>query len=100
MTAPSRSRVRGRLRGNAPAGGMSATARDQIAWAKFHLGDGTAPDGSRLLPQDLLELMKQPTASMQGSALGDFVGISWLIKDIAGVRLFSHGCTTIVQYST
>jgi len=74
-------------RGNAPAGGMSANARDQIAWAKFHLGDGTAPDGTRLLSPELLELMKQPTASMQGSALGDFVGISWLIKDIAGVKL-------------
>ena len=86
-------------RGNAPAGGMSATARDQIAWAKFHLGDGTAPDGARLLSQELLELMKQPTVSMQGSALGDFVGISWLLKDIDGVRLVGHGGTTNGQYS-
>jgi len=86
-------------RGNAPAGGMSANARDQIAWAKFHLGDGTAPDGTRLLSHELLELMKQPTMSMQGSALGDFVGISWLIKDVAGVRLVGHGGTTNGQYS-
>jgi CubicO group peptidase (beta-lactamase class C family) len=86
-------------RGNAPAGGMSANARDQIAWARFHLGDGTAPVGTRLLSKELLELMKQPTMSMQGSAIGDFVGISWLIKDVGGVRLVGHGGTTNGQYS-
>jgi len=86
-------------RGNSPAGGISANARDQIAWAKFHLGDGTAPDGTRLLSAELLELMKQPTADMRGSALGDFVGISWLLKDIDDVRLVGHGGTTNGQYS-
>jgi CubicO group peptidase (beta-lactamase class C family) len=86
-------------RGNSPAGGMSATARDQIAWAKFHLGDGTAPDGTRLLSKELVDLMKQPTADMRGSALGDYVGISWLLKDIDGVRLVGHGGTTNGQYS-
>jgi len=29
-------------RGSRPTGGMSATTHDQIAWARFHLGDGTA----------------------------------------------------------
>lgn len=86
-------------RGNAPAGGMSATARDQIAWAKFHLGDGTAPDGTRLLSRESLELMQQPTAEMRGSALGDYVGISWLLKDVGDVRLVGHGGTTNGQYS-
>jgi CubicO group peptidase (beta-lactamase class C family) len=86
-------------RGNAPAGGMSANARDQIAWAKFHLGDGTAPDGTRLLSSELLDLMKQPTVEMRGSALGDFVGISWLLRDVQGTRLVGHGGTTNGQYS-
>ncbi|HEU5033259.1 MAG TPA: serine hydrolase domain-containing protein [Mycobacteriales bacterium] len=86
-------------RGGAPAGGMSATARDQIAWAKFHLGDGTAPDGTRLLSKELLDRMKQPTADMRGSALGDYVGISWLMRDIDGVRVVGHGGTTNGQHS-
>jgi CubicO group peptidase (beta-lactamase class C family) len=86
-------------KGNMPAGGISSTARDQIAWAKFHLGDGTAPDGTRVLSQESLDLMKQPTAEMRGSALGDYVGISWLMKDIEGVRLVGHGGTTNGQYS-
>ena len=29
-----------------PAGGISSNAADQIAWARFHLGDGRAPDGT------------------------------------------------------
>ncbi|MCU1587062.1 MAG: Beta-lactamase [Frankiales bacterium] len=86
-------------RGSAPAGGMSATAADQIAWARFHLGDGTAPDGTRLLSEDALKRMQQPTADMAGSALGDAVGISWLLAEVDGVRTVSHGGTTHGQHS-
>ena len=74
-------------RGNGPAGGMVATARDQIAWARFHLGDGTAADGTRILSAESLKRMHEPTVAMPGSALGDYVGISWLLRDVGGVRL-------------
>lgn len=88
-------------RAGAPAGGfgVSANAGDQIAWARFHLGDGTASDGTRLLSKELLDLMKQPTVEMKGSALGDYVGISWLMRDVDGVRIVGHGGTTIGQHS-
>ena len=86
-------------RGNAPAGGMSATARDQIAWARFHLGDGTADDGTRVLEEQTLLRMKQATAEMPGSALGDAVGISWLLGETGGVRTVGHGGTTNGQHS-
>jgi CubicO group peptidase (beta-lactamase class C family) len=88
-------------RAGAPAGGfgVSANAADQIAWARFHLGDGTAPDGTRLLSKESIDLMKQPTVEMPGSALGDAVGISWLIRDVEGVRLVGHGGTTNGQHS-
>jgi CubicO group peptidase (beta-lactamase class C family) len=86
-------------RGNAPAGGMSANAADQVKWARFHLGDGRAPDGTQLLSGELLDLMKQPTADMRGSALGDYVGISWLLRDVEGVRLVGHGGTTNGHHS-
>jgi len=83
----------------APAGGISANAADQLAWARFHLGDGRGPDGKQLLSAELLTLMQQPTADMKGTALGDAVGISWLLKDVDGVRLVSHGGTTNGQHS-
>jgi CubicO group peptidase (beta-lactamase class C family) len=82
-----------------PAGGMSATARDQIAWARFHLGDGTADDGTRVLSEELLRKMQQPTVEMPGSALGDAVGISWMLRDVDGVRVVAHGGDTIGQHS-
>jgi hypothetical protein len=78
---------------------MSATVGDQLTWARFHLGDGTASDGARVLSTELLQRMQQPTADMRGSALGDYVGISWLLKDVDGTRLVSHGGTMHGQYS-
>jgi CubicO group peptidase (beta-lactamase class C family) len=87
-------------RSGAPAGGMSATVGDQLIWARFHLGDGTAPDGTRLLPAELLAGMQEPTVETPGSALGDAVGISWLLKDVDGTRLVGHGGTTNGQHSS
>lgn len=82
-----------------PAGGLSASAADQLAWARFHLGDGTAPDGARLLPAALLRRMQEPTVDMRGSALGDYVGLSWLLRDLGGTRLVVHGGGTNGQIS-
>lgn len=86
-------------RSNAAAGGMSATAHDQLLWARFHLGDGTAADGTRLLSAESVRQMQQPTADMLGNALGDAVGISWLLSDYAGATKVAHGGTTNGQYS-
>ena len=83
-----------------PAGGMSANAADQIAWARFHLSGGRAPDGTQILSEDLVRKMQEPTVDMKGSALGDYVGISWLLRDVAGVRTVGHGGTTNGQLSS
>lgn len=82
-----------------PAGGWAAGIRDQIAWARFHLGDGTAPDGQRVLSQETLDRMKEPTFDMGRSAIGDAVAVSWLIKDVDGTRLVGHGGSTNGQLS-
>ncbi|MEX2393602.1 MAG: serine hydrolase domain-containing protein, partial [Actinomycetota bacterium] len=89
-------------RSGAPAGGfgVSATTADQIAWARFHMGDGTARDGTRVLSKELLDLMKEPTFLIPGSALGDAVGISWFIEDVAGTQTVSHGGDVIGQHSS
>jgi CubicO group peptidase (beta-lactamase class C family) len=86
-------------RGGNPAGGMSANAADQIAWARFHLGDGRAPDGTRILSEASLERMQEPTVHVPGSAIGDAVGISWLLREVEGVRFVGHGGTTNGQLS-
>jgi CubicO group peptidase (beta-lactamase class C family) len=81
-----------------PAGGIAATARDQLRYARFHLGDGTW-EGRRLLRAETMELMRRPTAELGGGALGEAVGIAWLLQDIGGVRLVRHGGGTNGQLS-
>ena len=78
-------------RAGAPAGGITSTAADQVRYARFHLGDGRAPSGERLLSEQALLRMREPTAPLHGNALGDWVGTSWLMRDVGGVRVVAHG---------
>lgn len=82
-----------------PAGGISSNARDQIAWARFHMGDGRAASGERILDSETLHRMQVPTADCFGNAIGDQCGISWWLKDVGGVTTVSHGGTTNGQHS-
>ncbi|HYW23372.1 MAG TPA: serine hydrolase [Terriglobales bacterium] len=76
------------------AGGLASSAADQLRYARFHLGEGEG-----LLRRDTLELMRRPTASLGGGALGDEVGISWLLRMAGGERLAGHGGSTNGQQS-
>ncbi len=81
-------------RSSHPAGGILATIGDQLRYARFHLGDGLGKDGARVIGAESLRRMQQPTTELKGGALGDYVGISWLIRDVGDVRLVAHGGTT------
>jgi CubicO group peptidase (beta-lactamase class C family) len=78
-------------RANNPGGGIASSVADQLRWARFHLGDGRAPDGTRLLPAETLHQMRVPTAVLQSSTLGDAIGICWFLRDVGGVRTVGHG---------
>jgi CubicO group peptidase (beta-lactamase class C family) len=82
-------------RSGTPAGGWTATLGDQLRWAQFHLGQV----GDEVLSLEARTQMQTPTAHMPGSALGDAVGISWLLSEYGGATLVSHGGTTIGQHS-
>jgi hypothetical protein len=43
--------------------------------------------------------MQQATVECKGSAIGDAVGISWLLREVDGVRIVMHGGTTNGQHS-
>jgi CubicO group peptidase (beta-lactamase class C family) len=86
------------LRSVAPAGGLVSDAVDQLRWAQFHLGDGRAPNGTRLLKRGTLRDMQRPHA--KAGAMAEWVGLSWLLGDVGGVRTVAHGGTTIGQLST
>ena len=77
-----------------PVGGVVSTVRDLITYARFHLGDGTAPDGTRLLSRATLDLMRTPQADAD---LDRKVGIAWFLREAGGVRLQYHGGVAIGQ---
>jgi hypothetical protein len=43
--------------------------------------------------------MQQPTVECPGTALGDAVGISWLLRDVHGLQVVAHGGDTAGQHS-
>ncbi len=83
-----------------PMGGAVSTVADQLTWARFHMGDGTAKDGTRVLSEPMLKRMQEPTVECPGNALGDAVGISWMLRDVEGLRVVAHGGDTAGQHST
>jgi len=78
------------------AGGIVSSAADQLRYARFHMGDGTTDDGTRLLSGDSIALMQTPYATADN---GSSIGLTWFIKDVGGVRTVSHGGTINGQYS-
>jgi CubicO group peptidase (beta-lactamase class C family) len=79
-------------RSASPAGGSIASCvRDQVAWARIHMENPRTDDpGKQVLSEDLLSRMQAPTVDA-GGALGDFIGIGWILRDVDGVRLVEHG---------
>ncbi len=92
-------RMRRRPRGDNPGGGLASSVADLLRWARFHLGDGRAESGERVLPAEVLQRMKQPTAKLVGSNLGDAIGIGWFLRDVDGVRTVGHGGSTNGQFA-
>ncbi len=75
-------------------GGIVSSARDMLKYARFHLGDGVAPDGTRLLSADTIRLMRAPHA---GRDLDARSGLGWRLTELGGVGLVGHGGGTIGQ---
>ena len=72
------------------AGGVGLCITDLLAYARFHLGDGTA-GGERVLSQATLDLMKTPQLRKQAS--DDDIGIPWHLRRVGGVLTAAHGGT-------
>ncbi len=79
-------------RSSGPAGGIIADVVDQLRWAQFHMGDGRAPNGSRILRESTLREMQRPQAP--AGNIADHVGLSWLMSDADDIRIVAHGGTT------
>jgi CubicO group peptidase (beta-lactamase class C family) len=78
-----------------PAGGITCHVKDLLRYARFHMGDGTAVDGTRLLGPESMRLMQTPQFPINDHD-GD-VGLSWWIKEVNGVKFIEHGGSTLGQ---
>ncbi len=88
-----------RPRGDNPGGGLAASAVDMLRWARFHLGDGRAESGEPVVPADILHQMRQPTAPLRGSNMGQAIGIGWFLREVDGVATIGHNGSTNGQFA-
>jgi CubicO group peptidase (beta-lactamase class C family) len=79
-----------------PAGGITSTARDQLRYARFHMGDGAAPGITSLLTPESLALMQTPVVPADTRGM---MALTWFVTDRGATRIFSHGGATLGQMS-
>jgi CubicO group peptidase (beta-lactamase class C family) len=73
------------------AGGIAITLADLLEYAAFHLGDGTAAGGDRVLTRASLELMRTP--KVKKAATDEDMGLGWHLRRVGGVLTAAHGGT-------
>jgi CubicO group peptidase (beta-lactamase class C family) len=78
------------------AGGITSSMRDLLAYAKFHMGDGSISEEVRLLKEDSLAQMQTPQVTIWNKTSW---GLPWSIDDTYEIRLISHGGGTTGQIS-
>lgn len=80
------------------AGGITGHVKDLLQYARFHLGDGSTPDGGRLLSPETISLMQSPQVNIWDQQKS--VGLAWFIEDENGTKRVQHGGGTIGQDSS
>jgi len=87
----------GLARASNPLGGLLSSVNDLLRYARFHLGDGTTSAGQRLLSPESLAAMQTPVAQ---AANGEWMGVSWFLHDLDGLKIVRHGGATNGQMAT
>lgn len=74
-------------------GGLISSVRDQLRYARFHLGNGTASDGKRVMSHQTLVAMRSnpgPGGTLRMEV--DGVCVTWFQRRTAqGIPIFQHG---------
>jgi hypothetical protein len=64
---------------------------DLLAYARFHMGNGTSASGEKVLMRESLERMRE--AQLRKQSTDDDMGLGWHLRSIGGVRVAAHGGT-------
>jgi len=88
-------------RSNAPAGSLLSTrARDLLAFARMHLEDGRAADGTAVLsPGSVAAMQRREVELPDLRVMGDAWGLGWELFDDLGTPVVGHDGNTIGQAS-
>ncbi len=78
------------------AGAIVCHVKELLRYARFHLGDGKAEDGTQVLSPESLSQMQTPQVTIWGK---EAWGMPWSVDETFGPRLVSHGGGTKGQIS-
>ncbi|MEV6302307.1 serine hydrolase domain-containing protein [Actinoplanes sp. NPDC051861] len=79
-----------------PAGGLISSARDQLRWARYHLGDGRP----LLRPRSLRAMQSNPGPGGTLYVELDGFGVTWMLRPTAeGPKVVQHGGDWAGQHS-
>jgi CubicO group peptidase (beta-lactamase class C family) len=81
-----------------PAGLITCSASDLLAFARLHLEGGIVPDGKRLLGEDSVSAMQQPRAAIpEFAAPGAAIGLGWRLGHWGDRVIAGHDGDTVGQ---
>jgi CubicO group peptidase (beta-lactamase class C family) len=78
-----------------PAGGVATSIDDLLRYGQFHLGDGSAPGGARLLSPESMRLMQQTQLVKQGT--DEEMALTWQVSKMGGLREIWHDGAAVGQ---
>ncbi len=85
-------------RSSGPAGLITSTVHDVLAFARMHLSEGLTPDGTRVLRPETVALMQDRHVDLPDRhTFGDSWGLAWMRFHWSEQRLVGHDGNTIGQ---
>jgi len=81
-----------------PAGVVTAPAAELIAFARMHLNDGAAPDGTEILSPAAVKAMQELQVRLPDPyTLGDGWGLGWIKYTLGNPPVIGHDGATVGQ---
>jgi CubicO group peptidase (beta-lactamase class C family) len=74
------------------AGGIISNVNDLLTFAEFHLREGVAADGTRLLNAESAQAMRQEQTRAANFAEG--YGLGWALRTVGDEQIVEHGGST------